>query len=52
VSPSNPQFAWAATLSATVKFVLLGLTLGWLAFTYLRYGKQVTTASHTVHRSA
>ncbi|MFZ4639460.1 MAG: hypothetical protein ACOYMP_03515 [Nodosilinea sp.] len=38
VSPSNPQFAWAATLSATVKFVLLGLTLGWLAFTYLRYG--------------
>lgn len=38
LSPSNPQFAWPATASATVKFVLLGLTLGWLAFTYLRYG--------------
>ncbi len=38
LSPSNQQFAWPATASATVKFALLGLTLGWLAFTYLRYG--------------
>ena len=38
LSPSNPQFARPATASATVKFALLGLTLGWLAFTYLRYG--------------
>lgn len=38
LSPSNLQFAWPATASATVKFVLLGFTLGWLAFTYLGYG--------------
>ncbi|XGB40809.1 MAG: hypothetical protein LVS60_10255 [Nodosilinea sp. LVE1205-7] len=38
LSPSNLQFAWPATASATVKFILLGFTLGWLAFTYLGYG--------------
>jgi len=38
LSPSNLQFAWPATASATVKFVLLGFTLSWLAFTYLGYG--------------
>jgi len=35
VLPSAQEFAWPASLSATVKFVVLGCTLGWLIVAYI-----------------
>lgn len=36
--PAAQQFAWPASIAATVKFAFLAPTLGWLLLGFLRYG--------------
>ena len=37
IAPTMQQYAWPATIAATVKFVVLGGTLAWLLWVCLRY---------------
>jgi hypothetical protein len=39
VSPAAGGFAWPAAIFATIKFVLLGVTLGWLLAMTLRFAR-------------
>jgi hypothetical protein len=39
VSPAAGGYAWPAAIFATVKFIVLGATLGWLLVTHLRFAR-------------
>ena len=38
VNPAADGYAWPASILATIKFVVLGVTLGWLLIMSLRFG--------------
>jgi hypothetical protein len=39
VNPAAGRYAWPAALFATIKFVVLGVTLGWWFLMYVRFGR-------------
>jgi hypothetical protein len=39
LSPAAGGYAWPAAMFATVKFIVLGCTLGWLLVAYLRFAR-------------
>ena len=47
MSPAAGGYAWPASIFATVKFVVLGVTLGWLLVMTLRFARGSERAAHT-----
>jgi hypothetical protein len=45
VSPGAMSYAWPAALFATIKFAVLGVTLGWWLLMYVRFGGRGQGAS-------
>jgi FtsH-binding integral membrane protein len=45
LNPSPGAYAWPAALFATIKFIVLGVTLGWLLAMYLRFARRSVRAA-------
>ena len=39
VNPAADWYAWPASIFATIKFMVLGVTLGWWLLMYLRFAR-------------